>query len=453
MERQGKRLLIIGGGAAGMSAASAARRLRSDIEIVVLERGQHVSFVLCGLPYFIADVVKSPDDLILHTPESFRAERDVDVRTGCEVKYINAREREVELVDVATRVRSVISYDKLIIAAGAQPIVPQIRGLGLAGVFALRSIESGAAIKDFVARKPVRNASIIGAGYIGLEMAESLRRVGAQVTMIEAGDSVLPNSEPEIAEMIERELKRNSIELRKQQLALSFEAGVGGSVEKVTTDGGDVPADMVLIAAGARPDAAIARETGIVIGELGGIVTDEMMQTNIPDVYAAGDCVETRGVITGRPIFLPLGTTANKQGHVAGENACGGHAVFPGILGSLSFRVFDLEVARTGFSEDQARAAGFDPMSAVVQFPSRSSFYPGGEMLTLKLVADRQSRRLLGGQMAGNESVAKRVDTIATAIHAKMTVSDLIYLDLAYSPPFGPVWDGIQLAAQELLQS
>jgi NADPH-dependent 2,4-dienoyl-CoA reductase/sulfur reductase-like enzyme len=253
--------------------------------------------------------------------------------------------------------------------------------------------------------------------------------------------------------MIERELKRNSIELRKRQLALSFEAGVGGSVEKVTTDGGDVPADMVLIAAGAWPDAAIARETGIVIGELGGIVTDEMMQTNIPDVYAAGDCVETRGVITGRPIFLPLGTTANKQGHIAGENACGGHALFPGILGSLSFKVFDLEVARTGLSEDQARAAGFDPMSAVVQFPSRSPFYPGGEMLTLKLVADRQGRRLLGGQMAGNESVAKRVDTIATAIHAKMTVSDLIYLDLAYSPPFGPVWDGIQLAAQELLQS
>ncbi len=452
MDDQGRRLLIIGGGAAGMSAATAARRLQANREIVVLERGPHVSFVLCGLPYFVSGIVKDLDSLIAHTPEYFRAERNIDVRTGHEVKRIDAENATVEFVDVATREKGVISYDKLVIAAGAQPIVPNIRGLGLPGVFALRALEGGAAIKDFIVRRPVRRAAIIGAGYIGLEMAESLQTAGARVTMIEASDSVLPGSEPEIAALIEEQLRRQGVELLKRQLALSIEPNAEATVDRVTTDNGDVEADMVLIAAGARPDAAIARETGIDVGETGGIVTDETMRTNIPDIYAAGDCVEARHLITGRPIFLPLGTTANKQGRVAGENACGGHAFFPGILGSLAFRLFDIEVARTGLSHDQAQAAGFAPVSAVVRFPSHSQFYPDAEMLTVKLVADQRSGRLLGAQMAGNGPVSRRIDVVATALHAKMTVSDLIHLDLAYTPPLGTVWEGIQLAAQELLR-
>jgi NADPH-dependent 2,4-dienoyl-CoA reductase/sulfur reductase-like enzyme len=449
---RGRRLLIIGGGAAGMSAATAARRYQADREIVVLERGPNVSFVLCGLPYYVSGIVQKLDSLIVYTPEYFRTERNIDVRTGCEVKRIDAGSATVEFVDLATRQKAVISYDKLVIAGGAQPIVPSIPGLALRGVFALRSLEGGAAMKDFVARRPVRRAAIIGAGYIGLEMAESLQTAGARVTMIEASGSVLPGSEPEIAALIEEELRRNGVELLKRQLALSLESNSEATVDRVKTDSGEVQADMVLIAAGARPDAAIARETGIEVGETGGIVTDEGMRTNIPDIYAAGDCVEARHLLTGRPIFLPLGTTANKQGRVAGENACGGHAVFPGILGSLAFRLFDLEVARTGLSHDQAQAAGFAPVSAAIRFPSRSEFYPNAEMLTVKLVADGRSGRLLGAQMAGRGPVAKRVDVVATALHAKMTVSDLIHLDLAYSPPLGTVWEGIQLAAQELLR-
>ena len=452
MDDQGRRLLVIGGGAAGMSAAMAARRLQTNREIVVLERGSHVSFVLCGLPYFVSGIVKDLDSLIVYTPEYFRAERNIDVRTGHEVKRIDAQSATVEFVDVATREKGVISYDKLVITAGAQPIVPSIRGLALPGVFALRSLEGGAAIKDFLARRPVRRAAIIGAGYIGLEMAESLKTAGARVTMIEASDSVLPGSEPEIAALIEEEVRRQGVELLKQQLALSIESNAEATVDRVTTDSGDVEAEMVLIAAGARPDTAIARETGIGVGETGGIVTDEMMRTNIPDIYAAGDCAEARHLLTGRPIFLPLGTTANKQGRVAGENACGGHAVFPGILGSLAFRLFDIEVARTGLSHDQAQAAGFAPISAVVRFPSRSQFYPDAQTLTVKLVADKRSGRLLGAQMAGNGTVAKRIDVAAAALHAKMAVSDLVHLDLAYAPPLGTVWEGIQLAAQELLR-
>lgn len=449
---QSRRLLIIGGGAAGMSAASAARRLQADKEIVVLERGPNVSFVLCGLPYFVSGIVGHLESLIVYTPEYFRMERNIDVRTGCEVKRIDTGNSTVEFVDRATREKGAVSYGKLVIAAGAQPIVPGIPGLALRGVFALRSLEGGAVMKDFIARRPVRRAAIIGAGYIGLEMAESLKTAGAEVTMIEASDSVLPGSEPEIAALIEEELRRQGVELLKQQLALSLESNAEATVERVKTDSGEVAADMVLIAAGARPDAAIARETGIDVGETGGIVTDEAMRTSIPDIYAAGDCVEARHLLTGRPIFLPLGTTANKQGRVAGENACGGRAVFPGILGSLAFRLFDLEVARTGLSHDQAQAAGFAPISAIVRFPSRSQFYPSAETLTLKLVADRRSGRLLGAQMAGNDAVAKRIDVAATALHAKMTVSDLMHLDLAYAPPLGTVWEGIQLAAQELLR-
>ncbi len=450
MERQAKRLLVIGGGAAGMSAAAAARRRQPEAEIVVLERGPRVSFMLCGLPYFISNVVKDEESLVVYEADYFRTERQIDVRTGCELKSIDAQEHTVECIDVATRQKEAIGYKKLVIAAGAQPILPGIRGLELGGVFALRSLDSAVAIKRFIAQRPVHRAAIIGAGYIGLEMAEALTTAGARTTMIEASGTVLPMSEPEIGELIEEELRRHGVELLKPRLALSFEGGATAVVERVSTDGGDVEAEMVLIAAGARPDSAIAREAGVALGEIGGIATDEMMRTNVPDVYAAGDCVESRNVLTGKPIFLPLGTTANKQGRVAGENAMGGRATFPGIMTTLAFKVFDLEVARTGLSHDQAQSAGFTPISAVIRFPSRSPFYPNAETLTVKLIADERSGRLLGAQMAGHGTVAKRIDVVATALHAKMTVADLLQLDLTHAPPFANEWEGIQLAAQAI---
>jgi NADPH-dependent 2,4-dienoyl-CoA reductase/sulfur reductase-like enzyme len=238
------------------------------------------------------------------------------------------------------------------------------------------------------------------------------------------------------------------VEVRKQQLALSFEPDAEGAVEKVVTDQGDLEADIVVVAVGARPDVAIAREAGIILGETRAIATDDTMRTNLPNVYAAGDCVETRNIITGKAVYLPLGTTANKQGRVAGENAVGGHATFPGIVGSSAVKVFDLEVARTGLSEEQAKGAGFDPTSSVVRFPSHSRFYPDSRPLTLKMVADRRSGRVLGAQMAGRGTVAKRIDVMATALYAKMTVTDIIRLDLTYSPPFATAWEGIQIAAQ-----
>jgi NADPH-dependent 2,4-dienoyl-CoA reductase/sulfur reductase-like enzyme len=448
MVKQQKRLVVIGGGAAGMSAASRARRLQPDWEVIALERGPHVSFILCGLPYLVSDVVKDEESLVVYTPEYFQEERKIDVRTAHEVRRIDAQAGLVEAFSFRTGEKTSIPYDKLVIAAGAQPVRPNIPGITLDGVFTLRSLEGGVAIKEFLQTRKVRRAAIIGGGYIGLEMAESFRTAGAEVAIVEAADTLMPGSEPEIAQLIEEEVKRHQVEVRKQQLALSFEPDAEGAVEKVVTDQGDLEADVVVVAVGARPDVAIAREAGITLGETRAIATDDTMRTNLPNVYAAGDCVETRNIITGKTVYLPLGTTANKQGRVAGENAVGGHATFPGIVGSSAVKVFDLEVARTGLSEEQAKGAGFDPISSVVRFPSHSRFYPDSRPLTLKMVADKRSGRVLGAQMAGRDTVAKRIDVMATALYAKMTVTDIIRLDLTYSPPFATAWEGIQIAAQ-----
>jgi NADPH-dependent 2,4-dienoyl-CoA reductase/sulfur reductase-like enzyme len=335
-------------------------------------------------------------------------------------------------------------------AAGARAVRPNIPGLGLGGVFSLRSLEGGVATKEFVRARRVRRAAIIGAGYIGLEMAESLHTAGAAVTLVEASDGVWPGSDPEISQLIEEELKRHQVEVCKQQLALSFEPNAEGFVERVVTDQGDVAAELVVVAVGARPEVTIAREAGVALGETRAIATDETMRTNIPDIYAAGDCVETRHLVTGRAIYLPLGTTAHKQGRVAGENAVGGRAAFAGIVGSSAVKVFDIEVARTGVSTEQAALAGFEPVGALTHFASHPRFYPGAETLTVKLIADRRSGRLLGAQMVGRGAVAKRIDVVATALHARMTVGDVLRLDLTAGPPFATVWEGIQQAAQAL---
>ncbi len=441
-------LVVIGGGAAGMSAASRARRLQPDWEIAAFERSPNVSFILCGLPYFVDDVVPSERDLIVYTPDYFRSERRIDVRTRHEVQRIDPSAKAVHAVDLTSGEPVIASYEKLVYAGGALPVRPPIPGIDLEGVFILRSIESGVAIKDFVSGRSVRRAVVIGGGYVGLEMAEALRGIGAEVTLLEALPHVFPGGEPEIAALVEEELQRQGVAVRTQELARRFEGD--GAVRKVVTDGGDVEADLVLVSVGVRPDVAVAKDAGIVLGETGAIATDEMMRTNLPDIYTAGDCAEALHLITGKPTYLPLGTTANKQGRVAGENAAGGQATFAGIVGTAAVKAFDLEVARTGLTEAQAREEGFDAVSSLIRFPSHARYYPDPRTLTLKLVGDRRTGRVLGAQMAGPDTVAKRIDTVAAALHASMTVDDLIRLDLTYAPPFATAWEGIQIAAQQL---
>ncbi len=441
-------VVVIGGGAAGMSAASRVRRLQPEWPITVLERGDYVSFILCGLPYYVQELVESENRLIVYTPEFFRTQRNIDVRTRHEVRRIDTASRLVEAVNLDSGASESFHYDRLVIAAGAEPVRPRIDGLELEGVFTLHSIPSGVAVRSFLRSQRVRRAVIIGAGYVGLEMTEALRNVGADVTLVEASEGVLPGGEPEIAALVDEELRNQGVDARTGQLATALEGD--GRVRQVVISDGGVEADLVVLAVGVRPAVRMAGEAGIDVGPTGAIATDSRMATSVPDVYAAGDCTEAHHRLTGKPAYVPLGTTANKQGRVAGINAAGGSAEFAGIVGTAGLKVFDLEVARTGLTEAQARDARLDPVSAVIRFPSHSTYYPGARELVVKMVADGGSGLVLGAQMCGPEGVAKRIDTVAAALYARMSVADIESLDLTYAPPFATAWEGIQLAAQRL---
>jgi NADPH-dependent 2,4-dienoyl-CoA reductase/sulfur reductase-like enzyme len=442
-------LVVIGGGAAGMTAASRARRLQPDWRITVFERGDYVSFILCGLPYFIDDVIASHESLIVYTPEFFEKERRIQVHTRHEARRIDPERRLLEVVDLRTGRAFTHGYRKLVVATGAEAVRPRLGGIELGNVSVLRSIDDGTRIKAVLQEGGLRHAVIIGAGYIGLEMAESLTMAGLETVLVEATASVLPGSEPEIGELVERELAEHGVQVRKEERVERLEGSQ--RVERAVTSRSEYPADIVIVSVGARPSVALLREAGIVPGPTGAVATNERMETNLPGVYAAGDVAEAHHLVTGQPAWLPLGTTANKQGRVAGENAAGGDAVFPGIVGTAAVKVFDLEVARTGLSEAQAREAGFDPVAATIEHSNHAGYYPGATPLRVKIVADGLSGRLLGGQIVGREAAAKRIDVLATALHARMDMEAIIALDLSYAPPFATAWEAVQIAAQQVV--
>jgi NADPH-dependent 2,4-dienoyl-CoA reductase/sulfur reductase-like enzyme len=442
-------LVVIGGGAAGMTAASRARRLRPDWRITVFERGDYVSFILCGLPYFVDDVIPSHESLIVYTPEFFEKERRIEMRTRHEVRRIDPSERLLEVVDLGTGEAFTHGYGKLVAAAGAHAIRPKLEGIDLGKVFVLRTIDDGRRIKAALQEGSLRHAVIIGAGYVGVEMAEGLTVAGLETVLIEATANVLPGGEPEIGEVVERELAEHGVRVHKEEMAQRLEGG--RRVERVIGTRGEYAADIVIVSVGVRPAVALLQQAGMALGSTGAVATNERMETNLPGVYAAGDVAEAHHLVTGKPAWLPLGTTANKQGRVAGENAGGGNAVFPGIVGTAAVKVFGLEVARTGLTEVQAREAGFDPVSATIEQPSHAGYYPGATTLRVKLVAERQDGRLLGGQIVGREAAAKRIDVLAAALHARMDVRAIVALDLSYAPPFATAWEAVQIAAQQVM--
>ena len=442
-------LVVIGGGAAGMTAASRARRLRPDWRITVFERGDYVSFILCGLPYYVDDVIASHGSLIVYTPEFFEKERRIEVRTRHEVRRIDPQQRILEVVDLRSGQTFTHGYGKLVVATGAEAVRPKLDGIGLGNVFVLRSIDDGRRIKAALQGGGLRHALIIGAGYVGLEMAEALTVAGLETVLIEATGSVLPASEPEIAEAVERELTEHGVQVRKEEVVEHLEGGQ--RVERAVASRGEYPANIVVVSVGVRPAVALLRQAGIALGPTGAVATSERMETNLAGVYAAGDVAEAHHLVTGKAAWVPLGTTANKQGRVAGENAAGGSAVFPGIVGTAAVKVFGLEVARTGLTEAQAREAGFDPVAVTIEHPSHAGYYPGATMLRVKLVADRPSGRLLGGQIVGREAAAKRIDVLAAALHARMDVEAITALDLSYAPPFATAWETVQIAAQQVI--
>lgn len=453
--RSDGRILVIGGVAGGMSAATRAKRVNPDLDVIVLERDRFVSYGACGLPYWIAGVVPDHQRLIVYTPDYFRQQRGIDVRTQTEAVEIRPGERVVIARDRQTGETSKIGYDRLVIATGAVPLRPPLPGIERQNIFVLRSLTDGLRLQEMLVREKPRRAVILGAGYIGLEMAEALVARGLQVTLIEALDRVLGGlTEPDVSRLVEEELTAKGVRLLLTTKALAFDGDAAQRLRQVVTSQGErIETDLVVIGVGIRPNVDLAREAGIALGPTGAIAVDERQETNVIGVYAVGDCSETKHLVTGRPTWMPLGPAANKQGRVAGDNVAGRRAAFPGLVGTAVVKVFDLEVARTGLSLAEAQKSGFKARSVTVTASSRAGYYPGAAPLTIALVFDEESHRVLGAQIVGREGAAKRIDVFATALHARLTLEQMAYLDLSYAPPFAPVWDPILIAVGAALKS
>ena len=436
------RLLVIGGVAAGLSAASRARRLDPNLHITVLEKGPHISYSACGLPYYLAGQVREASDLVVHDAAFFREQREIEVLTGHEAVEIEPGRRRVRAVVTETRQEKAFHFDRLIVATGANAEF-RMQNEECRTAFNANTLGGAMALQAFLAQANPRRAVVLGGGYIGLEMAEALRTRGLDVTVLERGSEILDGFGAEIAGRVEAAMTGLGVLLVKGCPALAVREG------EVISEAGRHPADVVVVATGLRPNVELAEAAGIAVGSTGAIAADDRMQANLPGVYAAGDCAESVHLVTGRAVWIPLGTTANKQGRVAGENAAGGNARFPGVVGTMVTKVFGLECARTGLSE--AQAAGYRVVSATIEHVTRAH-YLGGQKIVATLLAERGSGRLLGAQMAAPEGAAKRIDVLATALHARMTVEQVSNLDLSYAPPVAPVWEAVLIAAQNLLK-
>jgi NADPH-dependent 2,4-dienoyl-CoA reductase/sulfur reductase-like enzyme len=422
-------LVVVGGVAAGLSAAARARRISPDLEIVVLEKGPVISYGACGLPYLVEGRVRQPSELIVYTPEYFRKERKIDVRTGARVVAISHPRREVTL-ESGERV----PYEHLVIATGARCDTCGVGQLP-PHVFTLHTLDDAARLRDFLRDRRPRHGVVVGAGYIGLEAADALRRNGLRVTVMERSEQLLLRDDSWWTGLVRRQLDRYSVELR-----------CGVDVRAL-----DFPADVVVLGAGFKPNVELAAEAGIEIGRTGAIRTDDRMETNLRGVYAAGDCAEVGHLVSGRPTWIPLGTTANKTGRVAGANAAGGRERFAGIVGTSIVRVFDWAFATTGLDARQARAEGFAPVVVQIEAKSQPGYF-GGSNTWVELVADRGTRRLLGGSVIGEDGATGRINVIASALQAGMRLEQFEQLDLAYSPPYSTVWDPVLIAAQQLMK-
>jgi len=429
------KIAVIGGVAAGTSAAAKARRTDKDAEIVIFEKGKDISYAGCGLPYYISNLISERDKLLAFTGETFKDKYGVDVRLSHEVTEIDPQNKTLSYKNLKNKEEGCYEYDKLVIATGASPVKPPFTGIELGNIFTLRSVKSADKIKAVANAEENKEAVIIGAGLIGLEMAESFSEKGLKVKVVELEDQVLPPFSAEMAEIIAEHLREKNVELILDDGVDHFEGKE--KVEKVVTGSGkELSADLVLLSIGIRPNSKLAADSGIETGETGAIAVNNKLETNIKDIYAAGDCAETVDRLTGKAVWLPLGSTANKQGRAAGENAAGGDSEHRGIIKTGITKIFDLTAARTGLSEEEAKENGFDPVSVKIKAKNHAGYYPGAEAINIKGVFDRESKRILGAEVVGGQGSDKRIDVLIAAITARMTADDLFQLDLAYAPPY-----------------
>jgi NADPH-dependent 2,4-dienoyl-CoA reductase/sulfur reductase-like enzyme len=439
-----QRLLVIGGDAGGMAAAAVARRRKPDLEIVALEKGRWTSYSACGIPYVIGGDVRSLDQLVARWPQEFRDKLMIDVRTGHEAVALDLDARRVE---VRTNDRTYrLGFDLLHLATGGKPRRPVIPGIDGKHVHGVQTLDDAQLLLDEVRSRQIQNVVVVGGGYIGLELAEAFIKRGGQVTVIERGPEVMSRTlDPDMGAVVCTAMRRQGITVHTDEKVVGIEP------DAVTTEQRTVPADVVLLGLGVEPNADLASAGGVVTGLAGAIVVDRRQKTSADGVWAAGDCCESRSLITGRTVYVALGTVANKQGRVAGVNLSGGYATFPGVIGTAITRLCSVEIGRTGVTEEEASEAGFEYIVSKIDSTTRAGYFPGAGPIAVKMLVERRTGRVLGAQVTGFEGTAKRIDVLATAITAGMTAEDVVYLDLSYAPPFSPVWDPVQAAARRAL--
>ncbi|AAB90838.1 MULTISPECIES: FAD-dependent oxidoreductase [Archaeoglobus] len=433
------RVVVIGGGAAGMSAASRVKALQPEWEVTVFEETNFVSHAPCGIPY-VVEGLSDPSHLMYYPPEFFREKRGIDLHINA--KVVEAGDGFVRVIEDGQE--KTYEWDKLVIATGALPKTPPFEGLELENVFTVRHPVQAAELREAVEK--AENVVIVGAGYVGVEMAEAAAARGKKVTVVEFLDQPLPNLDRDVADLVKHKLEEK-VNLRLGEKVEAFEGD--GAVRKVVTDKGEYPADVVIVATGVKANTAIAEQIGCKIGETGAIWTDSRMQTSVENVFAAGDCAETTHMLTKKRVWIPLAPPGNKMGYVAGVNAAGGNIEFPGVLGTQLTKFFDLEIGATGLTEKAAKAEGFEVKTAVVKAKTRVHYYPGAKDTFLKVVADASTKRILGAQVLGAD-VAMRVNVFAAMIQGGFTTKDVFFADLGYAPPFTPIWDPIVVSARIL---
>ena len=439
------KVVIVGGVAGGATAAARIRRLDEQAEITVFERSGYVSYANCGLPYFIGDVITDPEELTLQTPESFYERFRVQMKVRHEVTAILPEKKCVRVKNLETGEEFEEPYDKLLLSPGARPTQPRLQGTDLDRVFTLRTVEDTMRIKDYVNQKKPRSAVLAGGGFISLELAENLRHLGLDVTIVQRPMQLMNPFDADMAAFIHAEMRKGGVRLALGQTVDGFVEADGG-VDVLLRDAPPLRADMVVLAIGVTPDTALAKDAGLELGLKGSILVNDRMETSVPDIYAVGDAVQVRHLVTGTDSVISLAGPANKQGRIAADNICGRDSRYPGSLGSSVIKLFDLTAASTGVNETNAKKAGLDADKLFLSPMNHAGYYPGGETMTMKIVFEKETWRLLGAQIVGGAGVDKRIDVLATAIQNRMDVRDLQTLQLAYAPPYGSAKDAVNMA-------
>jgi NADPH-dependent 2,4-dienoyl-CoA reductase/sulfur reductase-like enzyme/rhodanese-related sulfurtransferase len=442
------RIVVIGATACGPKAAARASRCDPSAKITLIEKNELLSTATCGLPYYVSGIIESEDSMSVVGPDYFKNLMDAEVLIKTEAINIDRQAHSVTVKDLQTGQESKVGYDRLVLATGSVPAIPRLEGLELKGIFTLTGLEDANAIREYLPSMKTKDIVVVGAGLIGLEMTEAFIASGCNVTVIEALDWPLPTLlDRDIAVHVEKHVREKGVDFVFGKRVSGFKGDEEGQVNRVIVDNGEISAGLVLLSLGVRPNVDLAKRAGLTIGTTGGISVNEYLQTSDPDIYAGGDCVEVTNLITGKPMLAPMGSTANKHGRIIGTNITGGHETFPGVLGTAIVKVFDHNAGRVGLNEAQAQSAGYETVMALVPSNEHATYYPGSRDFILKLIAEKSTGKILGGELAGPGDIDKRIDVLATAISMDATVDQMANLDLAYAPPFNSAMDPLHNAA------